>query len=216
MALLAAEAGDSSASIALPPKKKLPTDGLDAMLPTGGSSDGSPVFSLPASEDKQMGASEGRNRELRRRAMPGTGASATEMAALMGEGKGAASWGEGEAEGSNGANTGVESTGGGGRRGGEEGLDRGVDGQAGRGGFSSLSAMDGDGDSVKKSVGPASGGGLGLSGRSRAAVLWSGVVTAVGIAIHNFPEGIAVFLGSMKVRYCGAGWALISLAHELV
>ena len=37
------------------------------------------------------------------------------------------------------------------------------------------------------------------SWRRRKAVLYSGVITAVGISMHNFPEGIAVFLGSIKV-----------------
>ncbi|KAG6522811.1 hypothetical protein ZIOFF_019966 [Zingiber officinale] len=29
-------------------------------------------------------------------------------------------------------------------------------------------------------------------------ILFSGIITAVGISLHNFPEGMAVFLGSMK------------------
>jgi zinc transporter ZupT len=29
-------------------------------------------------------------------------------------------------------------------------------------------------------------------------VLMSGLITAVGIALHNLPEGVAVFLASMK------------------
>jgi hypothetical protein len=37
-------------------------------------------------------------------------------------------------------------------------------------------------------------------GRASQEVLSSGLITALGIAIHNFPEGIAVFLASMKVR----------------
>ena len=31
-------------------------------------------------------------------------------------------------------------------------------------------------------------------------VLMTGLITALGIALHNFPEGVAVFLASMKVR----------------
>jgi zinc transporter ZupT len=45
--------------------------------------------------------------------------------------------------------------------------------------------------------------GRGKTHRARGAqaeVLSSGLITALGIAIHNFPEGIAVFLASMKVR----------------
>eukprot|EP00850_Spirogloea_muscicola_P014454 SM000104S09324 [mRNA] locus=s104:6619:9523:- [translate_table: standard] len=38
----------------------------------------------------------------------------------------------------------------------------------------------------------------GLMKRRRKQVLYSGVITAVGISLHNFPEGVAVFLGSMK------------------
>ncbi|CAH9072270.1 unnamed protein product, partial [Cuscuta europaea] len=35
--------------------------------------------------------------------------------------------------------------------------------------------------------------------KHRRQVLFSGIVTAIGISLHNFPEGMAVFLGSMKV-----------------
>ncbi|KAG6400984.1 hypothetical protein SASPL_137829 [Salvia splendens] len=34
--------------------------------------------------------------------------------------------------------------------------------------------------------------------KHRRQVLFSGIITAVGISLHNFPEGMAVFLGSMK------------------
>ncbi|XP_024399667.1 zinc transporter ZTP29 isoform X2 [Physcomitrium patens] len=37
-----------------------------------------------------------------------------------------------------------------------------------------------------------------LMRQRRKQVLMSGIVTAVGIGLHNFPEGIAVFLGSIK------------------
>lgn len=47
------------------------------------------------------------------------------------------------------------------------------------------------------------GGGAGAVSsamrKQREQVLFSGIVTAVGISIHNFPEGVAVFLGSLKV-----------------
>ncbi|CAI5519020.1 unnamed protein product [Closterium sp. Naga37s-1] len=46
--------------------------------------------------------------------------------------------------------------------------------------------------------------------RRRQAVLWSGVITALGISLHNFPEGIAVFLGTMKVRRSGK----VLLVHD--
>ncbi len=35
---------------------------------------------------------------------------------------------------------------------------------------------------------------------ARRKVLLSGLITALGIALHNFPEGVAVFLASLKVR----------------
>ncbi|CAI7849061.1 unnamed protein product [Closterium sp. NIES-54] len=47
--------------------------------------------------------------------------------------------------------------------------------------------------------------------RRRQAVLWSGVITALGINLHNFPECIAVFLGSMKVRRSGK----VLLVHDV-
>jgi zinc transporter ZupT len=65
--------------------------------------------------------------------------------------------------------------------------------------------------------------GRGKTHRARGAqaeVLSSGLITALGIAIHNFPEGIAVFLASMKVRRATSqyneavdecGWSLARL-----
>ncbi|KAI5447043.1 Zinc transporter ztp29 [Lathyrus oleraceus] len=41
-------------------------------------------------------------------------------------------------------------------------------------------------------------GGKDILKKHRQQVLFSGIVTAVGISLHNFPEGMAVFLGSMK------------------
>lgn len=35
--------------------------------------------------------------------------------------------------------------------------------------------------------------------KRRRQVLYSGIITAIGISLHNFPEGMAVYLGSMKV-----------------
>lgn len=45
-------------------------------------------------------------------------------------------------------------------------------------------------------------------------LLMSGVVTAVGIALHNFPEGIAVFLAAQKspaVGECLSGYSPLVL-----
>ncbi|CAL5423884.1 unnamed protein product [Camellia sinensis] len=42
------------------------------------------------------------------------------------------------------------------------------------------------------------GGGKDIMKKHRRQVLFSGIITAVGISLHNFPEGMAVFLGSMK------------------
>jgi zinc transporter ZupT len=45
-------------------------------------------------------------------------------------------------------------------------------------------------------------------------LLMSGVVTAVGIALHNFPEGIAVFLAAQKspaVGECLSGYSSLVL-----
>jgi ZIP family zinc transporter len=42
-----------------------------------------------------------------------------------------------------------------------------------------------------------------LERREKQQLLMSGVVTAVGIALHNFPEGVAVFLASQKSTAVG-------------
>eukprot|EP00897_Mesotaenium_endlicherianum_P009868 jgi/Mesen1/890/ME000115S00011 len=57
-----------------------------------------------------------------------------------------------------------------------------------------------------------------LGKRQRKQVLFSGVVTAVGISLHNFPEGIAVFLGSLKARNglrVGVGLAFAIALHNI-
>ncbi|KAF9617097.1 hypothetical protein IFM89_033263 [Coptis chinensis] len=41
-------------------------------------------------------------------------------------------------------------------------------------------------------------GGKDVMKKHRRQVLYSGIITAIGISLHNFPEGMAVFLGSMK------------------
>ncbi|CAI5951969.1 unnamed protein product [Closterium sp. NIES-65] len=51
--------------------------------------------------------------------------------------------------------------------------------------------------------------------RRRQAVLWSGVITALGISLHNFPEGIAVFLGSMKGLRVGISLAVAIALHNI-
>lgn len=49
----------------------------------------------------------------------------------------------------------------------------------------------------------------------RRQVLMSGIVTAVGIGLHNFPEGIAVFLGSIKGLRVGISLACAIALHNI-
>lgn len=49
----------------------------------------------------------------------------------------------------------------------------------------------------------------------RKQVLMSGIVTAVGIGLHNFPEGIAVFLGSIKGLRVGVSLACAIALHNI-
>nr|AFK45699.1 unknown [Lotus japonicus] len=51
--------------------------------------------------------------------------------------------------------------------------------------------------------------------KHRRQVLFSGIVTAVGISLHNFPEGMAVFLGSMKGLRVGLNLALAIALHNI-
>jgi len=51
--------------------------------------------------------------------------------------------------------------------------------------------------------------------RSIKKYLFSGIVTAMGIALHNFPEGIAVYLGSIKKLSFGVALALAMMIHNL-
>lgn len=46
-------------------------------------------------------------------------------------------------------------------------------------------------------------------------VLFSGIITAVGISLHNFPEGMAVFLGSLKGLRVGISLALAIALHNI-
>lgn len=53
------------------------------------------------------------------------------------------------------------------------------------------------------------------STRSKVKVLMSGLVTALGIALHNFPEGIAVFLAAHKSSSIGLSLALAIALHNI-
>ncbi|CAL0334119.1 unnamed protein product [Lupinus luteus] len=46
-------------------------------------------------------------------------------------------------------------------------------------------------------------------------VLLSGIITAIGISLHNFPEGMAVFLGSMKGLRVGLNLSLAIALHNI-
>jgi len=54
-----------------------------------------------------------------------------------------------------------------------------------------------------------------LMRQRRKQVFMSGIVTAVGIGLHNFPEGIAVFLGSMKGLRVGISLAMAIALHNI-
>ncbi|XP_024399666.1 zinc transporter ZTP29 isoform X1 [Physcomitrium patens] len=54
-----------------------------------------------------------------------------------------------------------------------------------------------------------------LMRQRRKQVLMSGIVTAVGIGLHNFPEGIAVFLGSIKGLRVGISLACAIALHNI-
>ncbi|KAI5413527.1 Zinc transporter ztp29 [Lathyrus oleraceus] len=58
-------------------------------------------------------------------------------------------------------------------------------------------------------------GGKDILKKHRQQVLFSGIVTAVGISLHNFPEGMAVFLGSMKGLRVGVNLALAIALHNI-
>ncbi|XP_059624986.1 zinc transporter ZTP29 [Cornus florida] len=51
--------------------------------------------------------------------------------------------------------------------------------------------------------------------KHRRQVLFSGIITAVGISLHNFPEGMAVFLGSIKGLRVGLNLALAIALHNI-
>ncbi|XP_010246925.1 PREDICTED: zinc transporter ZTP29-like isoform X1 [Nelumbo nucifera] len=54
-----------------------------------------------------------------------------------------------------------------------------------------------------------------LMKKHRRQVLLSGVITAIGISLHNFPEGMAVFLGSIKGLRVGLNLALAIALHNI-
>ncbi|XP_022754266.1 zinc transporter ZTP29 isoform X1 [Durio zibethinus] len=58
-------------------------------------------------------------------------------------------------------------------------------------------------------------GGKDMMKKHRRQVLFSGVITAIGISLHNFPEGMAVFLGSMKGLHVGLNLALAIALHNI-
>ncbi|KAI8473569.1 MAG: ZIP family transporter [Monoraphidium minutum] len=51
--------------------------------------------------------------------------------------------------------------------------------------------------------------------RTRTKILMSGLITALGIALHNFPEGIAVFLAAHKSSSIGLSLALAIALHNI-
>ncbi|KAK6138349.1 hypothetical protein DH2020_027933 [Rehmannia glutinosa] len=58
-------------------------------------------------------------------------------------------------------------------------------------------------------------GGKDTMKKHRRQVLFSGIITAIGISLHNFPEGMAVFLGSMKGLRVGLNLALAIALHNI-
>lgn len=58
-------------------------------------------------------------------------------------------------------------------------------------------------------------GGQDTMKKHRRQVLYSGIVTAIGISLHNFPEGMAVFLGSIKGLRVGLNLALAIALHNI-
>ncbi|GAB4835188.1 Zinc transporter ztp29 [Ancistrocladus abbreviatus] len=58
-------------------------------------------------------------------------------------------------------------------------------------------------------------GGKDMMKKHHRQVLFSGIITAVGISLHNFPEGMAVFLGSMKGLRVGLNLALAIALHNI-
>ncbi|KAM0855235.1 hypothetical protein ACQ4PT_049937 [Festuca glaucescens] len=59
------------------------------------------------------------------------------------------------------------------------------------------------------------GSGKDMMKKHRRQVLFSGIITAVGISLHNFPEGMAVFLGSVKGLRVGVNLAFAIALHNI-
>ncbi|CAA7407949.1 unnamed protein product [Spirodela intermedia] len=59
------------------------------------------------------------------------------------------------------------------------------------------------------------GSGKDMMKKHRRQVLFSGIITAIGISLHNFPEGMAVFLGSIKGIRVGVNLALAIALHNI-
>ncbi|KAJ7005148.1 zinc transporter ZTP29-like isoform X1 [Populus alba x Populus x berolinensis] len=58
-------------------------------------------------------------------------------------------------------------------------------------------------------------GGKDIMKKHRRQVLFSGIITAIGISLHNFPEGMAVFLGSLKGIRVGINLAVAIALHNI-
>ncbi|KAK3156270.1 hypothetical protein QOZ80_2AG0105000 [Eleusine coracana subsp. coracana] len=59
------------------------------------------------------------------------------------------------------------------------------------------------------------GKGKDIMRKHRRQVLFSGIITAVGISLHNLPEGMAVFLGSVKGLHVGLNLAIAIALHNI-
>ncbi|XAR60405.1 hypothetical protein NMG60_11033766 [Bertholletia excelsa] len=68
-----------------------------------------------------------------------------------------------------------------------------------------------DGNSKKKN----GDGGKDIAKKHRRQVLFSGIITAIGISLHNFPEGMAIFLGSIKGLRVGVNMAIAIALHNI-
>ncbi|KAL6888838.1 hypothetical protein ACP4OV_009864 [Aristida adscensionis] len=69
--------------------------------------------------------------------------------------------------------------------------------------------------SEKKADDSDGGSGKDMMRKHRRQVLFSGIITAVGISLHNFPEGMAVFLGSIKGLHVGLNLAVAIALHNI-
>ncbi|KAJ3679036.1 hypothetical protein LUZ60_017047 [Juncus effusus] len=67
----------------------------------------------------------------------------------------------------------------------------------------------------KKSETEDEGSGKDMMKKHKRQVFFSGIITAVGISLHNFPEGMAVFLGSIKGLRVGVNLAFAIALHNI-